>query len=73
MKNKIWLFLAGFCMIVVLPAQKPQDTPQLYQSGGVYYRDRAQTELYTGDYREYYDNQYQPTKIKINRLLFLNT
>ena len=56
MKNKIWLLLAGFLIVSGLPAQKPQDTPQLYQSGGIYYRDRAQTELYTGDYREYYDN-----------------
>ena len=62
MNRKVYLFVALSFIILNLPAQrlysdqKPKDSSKIYQIEGIYYRDRAQTELYTGDYREYYEN-----------------
>ncbi len=56
MEKKIFFLLLVLSVVFCLPAQKTQDSPKLYVSGGIYYRDRTQTELYTGDYREYYGN-----------------
>ncbi|HHU27459.1 MAG TPA: toxin-antitoxin system YwqK family antitoxin [Bacteroidales bacterium] len=64
-KVRIIPFLVAFLFAIGLLAQKPvenageplyKETPQLFQSGRLYYIDRAQTRLYTGDYREYHDN-----------------
>ena len=65
-RKKIWTypFLAAFLFAITLLAQKPEESagepykgiPQLFQYGRLYYSDRAQTRLYTGEYREYHDN-----------------
>ncbi len=56
MKNKIGLLVAGFLLALSVQSQNVKELPQIYQTDGIYYRDRAQTELYTGDYRELHDN-----------------
>ena len=57
MKNNFKLYVAALFLTFGAYAQQPsQENPQLYQSGGIYYRDKAQKNPYTGDYREYYDN-----------------
>ena len=58
MKNNIvrYFLLSFFLSFLPVYAQQQQETPQIYQNGGIYYRDKAQKILYTGDYREYYDN-----------------
>jgi hypothetical protein len=56
MKKNIYLLHLVLLVVFCLPAQEIQDSPQLYTSGAIYYRDRAQNELYTGDYREHYGN-----------------
>lgn len=40
-----------------LKAQQADNTPQLYVLDGVYYIDKEQNQLYTGDYREYFPNE----------------
>lgn len=72
-KMRMYPFLAAFLLAITLLAQKPaastrgpfQENPQLFQSEGIYYRDRAQTQLYTGDYREYYDNNTLKLEMQI--------
>ena len=46
------------CFIAIVIAQDIQSkaSPRIYENGGYYYADPKQTQLYTGDYREYYDN-----------------
>lgn len=55
MKNVFLLILALFFGFE-LYAQTPAEHPKVYTNNGYYYRDRAQTLLYNGDYREYYEN-----------------
>lgn len=72
-KMKMYPLLVAFLGALTLLAQKPatvqgepfRENPQLFQSGGIYYRDRAQTQLYTGDYREYYDNNTLKLEMQI--------
>ncbi len=67
MKNKLKACLAVL-LLVALTAyaqQHVQENPQIYQSSGVYYRDKAQTIPYTGDYREYYNNGTLKLEIQI--------
>ena len=57
MKSKIILLASLVLCALSLQAQSIQlARPQLYQTDGFFYRDRQQYELYTGDYREYYEN-----------------
>jgi len=57
MKNTLKICLVALLVTLSTYAQQPaNENPQIYQSGGIYYRDKAQTVLYTGDYREYYGN-----------------
>ena len=57
MKNNLKLYLAIlFLSLSAYAQQPPQENLQIFQSGGIYYRDKAQKILYTGEYREYYDN-----------------
>lgn len=52
MKHTITYLLLLFVATIAFA----QDNPQLYQNGGVYYRDKLQSIPYTGYHREYYDN-----------------
>jgi hypothetical protein len=65
MKHKVTLLLVLLLVMSLAQAQTPKKTPQLYQNEGIYYRDRAQNELYTGDYREYYDNNTLKLEMQI--------
>ena len=57
MKKNLGLFLAVLFLTLSAYSQHSlQENPHIYQNGGIYYRDKKQTILYTGDYREYYDN-----------------
>ena len=56
MKKNVRFYLAALFLSISAYAQPPQESPQIYQNAGIYYRDKAQTILYTGDYREYYEN-----------------
>lgn len=65
MKHKVTFLSVLLLMVSLVQAQTPKKTPQLYQNEGIYYRDRAQNELYTGDYREYYDNNTLKLEMQI--------
>jgi antitoxin component YwqK of YwqJK toxin-antitoxin module len=65
MKHKITLLSMLLLVVCTIQAQTSKKTPQLYQNEGIYYRDRAQNELYTGDYREYYDNNTLKLEMQI--------
>jgi antitoxin component YwqK of YwqJK toxin-antitoxin module len=62
MKRELTLIATLFLMTWSVQAQK---SPKLYQNEGVYYRDRGQNELYTGEYREYYDNNTLKLEMQI--------
>jgi antitoxin component YwqK of YwqJK toxin-antitoxin module len=74
-RKKIWTypFLDVFLFAITLLAQKPGENtgepfkgnPQLFQSGRLYYLDKVQTQLYTGEYREYHDNGTLKLEIQI--------
>ncbi len=71
-KMRMYPLLAAFLAVLTLVAQpredvqeKPKDNPRLYLVDGIYYSDRAQTQLYTGDYREYYDNNTLKLEMQI--------
>ncbi len=61
MKKLTFYFIALFLAVAALA----QESPQIFQSGGIYYRDKAQTIPYTGDYREFYGNGTLRLEMKI--------
>lgn len=60
MNRCIPVFLALFTALMgslhAQDLQKATSEPVIYFSGGFYFKDKAQTQFYTGDYREYYNN-----------------
>ena len=65
MNKKLSTIVFLLSVVVILFAQEPQRVSQIYQTDGIYYRDRNQTELFTGDYREYYDNNTLKLEMQI--------
>ena len=64
MKHLIIFFLFLFAFIGVQAQDMPKE-PRVFENQGIYYRDRAQTQLYTGDLREHYDNGTLKREIQI--------
>lgn len=58
--KKLTLYLVFMFAVAAFAQQTP-----IFQSGGVFYRDKTQTIPYTGDYREYYDNGTLRLEMKI--------
>ncbi len=65
MNKKLSTIIFLLSAVFILFAQESQKSTQIYQTDGIYYRDRNQTELYTGDYREYYDNKTLKLEMQI--------
>ncbi len=51
--KKITIYI---CICLMAISTFAQENPQIFQNAGIYYRDKALTMPYTGDFREYYDN-----------------
>lgn len=69
MKKCITTLALLLALVGSVGAQEPDKSPNepvIYSSGGFYYKDRAQTEFYTGNYREYYDNGTLRLEIQIS-------
>ena len=60
-----YLLIAWVCSLQAQDSNVSTHNPIIYSSGGFYYKDKAQTEFYTGDYREYYENGTLKLEIQI--------
>ena len=49
-------YLLMMCVIALTATAQTSAVSSIVEKDGVYFTDATQTKLYTGDYREYYDN-----------------